>query len=162
MLAYHPVIDANHCAFRIVTLLTDIKHDPVLWDHLKLLDFYLVFPHLLSAVRLPHGMKKQVRWGTNPYEEVINPQRLMFELGSIQEQTARSLVAKGILDRDAFVAGKASLLRPEVLASVHSDTDFRSTDWYRLITDQLATMRLDGRDGLKARTGLMEFRYDAV
>jgi len=99
MIIYHPAYDLNHCAYRFITLLSDIDGNKTEWDTLQLLDFYYVFPHFLSEIRLPKNpiaTKNKLKKISGPYETLPNPQRLMFELSALHKETARALVAKGI------------------------------------------------------------------
>ena len=168
MLLYHPLYDAHHCVYRLLMLRRDCVISDLYWDQLKILDFYNLFPHFLSDIRLPRELisrRPLLRRIKKPYEDLPSSKRLVFELGEIQEQTAKSMVAKGIFDRDALVQGKIvvreNMIDKKLLSLIESNP-FRDQEWYKFLTTELSLVPVFGADGLKDRTGLMEYRYDAV
>ncbi|HGA8765958.1 TPA: ABC-three component system middle component 5, partial [Salmonella enterica subsp. enterica serovar Virchow] len=46
MLIYHPAYDAYHCLFRMIALIDHVNEIEV--DKARILDFYLIFPALVS------------------------------------------------------------------------------------------------------------------
>ena len=73
MLIYHPALDAYHCVFRVLALLSECKEMEK--DRLQILDFVLCFPSVVSAFRLPPGStaaKKAVATSDSPYRAPIN------------------------------------------------------------------------------------------
>ena len=166
MIIYHPAYDLNHCAFRFITLLSDIDENQIECETLQILDFYYVFPHLLSNIRLPRNpvaTKQTLKNIPNPYETLPNPRQLMFSLKALHQETARALVAKGILDKDLYfksIIGLYSERVPEALNDQIKKNEKRNTQWYKLIVKVLANYPVNGKNGLKDRTQLMEFRYD--
>jgi hypothetical protein len=168
MLIYHPAYDFNHCIFRFITLLYDIDENQTNWETMQILDFYYVFPHLLADIRLPRNpiaTKKTLALIPPPYEALPNPRRLMFELKALHQEAARALVAKGILDKDLFLKNIVRIYTdkvPEALFVQINKNDKRNTTWYKLIVKHLATYPTNGKNGLKDRTQLMEYRYDTI
>jgi hypothetical protein len=166
MIIYHPAYDLNHCAFRFITLLSDIDGNQTKWETMQILDFYYVFPHLLYDIRLPRNpiaTKKTLKFIPNPYETLPNPRRLMFELRALHQEAARALVAKGILDKNLFLKNIIRLYSeriPEALRLQINNNENRNTIWYQLIVKCLAMHPINGKNGLKDRTQLMEYRYD--
>lgn len=166
MLAYHPMDDANHCALRILSILHDATVSQLSMDALRILDFYVLFPERLETFRFPKsvkGARKIVSAIPKPYEIQISNQLIFAKLSKIQEQTVRSLVARGILSRMGYLEDKAELDKKTLSAditSILSNQGFRDSDWYQLIIDPLAKLPVFGADGLKSRSGLMEFRHD--
>lgn len=148
--------------------MTDIEKDEMSWDHLKILDFYVLFPHLISSISLPREMvehKAKLKKVLPPYENLPSPSRLMFELGQIQEQTIKSLIAKGIAEKEPFLSGKVKfrfLILPKEIHKTIADEKFRQQVWYKFLTTTLMQIPLKGAHGLKDRTGLMEYRYDVA
>ena len=138
-------------------------------ERLRLLDFYLLFPSAVVEMRLPRGAtawRKRFRGLSNPYVFPEGSSRSVFrQVRPIHEHGVALLAAKGLLDPDAFQEGRIeSSFRslPAGLAElVHSLTepDAMVLRFFREVADQLA---LVGRDGLKDRSGLMEFRYDTT
>lgn len=166
MIIYHPAYDINHCAFRFINLLFDIKHNQLEWEKLQILDFYYVFPHLLADIRLPRNQvatKGSLKSISASYESLPNPRRLMFGLKALHNETARALVAKGIFAKELYLKNiiKLSIQKiPGNLICRIEENMKRNTHWYKVLVSVLAEYELNGKDGLKDRTQLMEFRYD--
>lgn len=56
MLVYHPAYDAYHCLFRMMAIMENTNRLEI--DKLKILDFYILFPALLSEVKMPREFIK--------------------------------------------------------------------------------------------------------
>ena len=166
MIIYHPASDINHCAFRFINILSDVENNQLDWQTLQILDFYYVFPHFLADIRLPRNpitTKSKLKNIPAAYEALPNPRRLMFGLKALHNETARALVAKGLLEKEPFLKNTIKLdtskIPPALNGRVEVNTK-RNTTWYKLLVQVLAHHPLNGKDGLKDRTQLMEFRYD--
>jgi hypothetical protein len=166
MLTYHPIHDIHHCAFRLLSILMDVNKEQIEWERLQIMDFYYVFPHLISTIRLPRerGFNKSIANISKPYVNMPDSNRLMFELMAIQAETGRGLAAKSIFDREKYIYGKVMLnqhrLTTELMGLINSNP-IRAESWYYPTIKMLVSLPLDGDNGLKARTKLMEYKYDA-
>ncbi|MBF0408966.1 MAG: hypothetical protein HQM10_16585 [Candidatus Riflebacteria bacterium] len=166
MITYHPARDVNHCAFRLISLLRDIEQNKTDWERLKLLDFYFLFPHFLVDITLPRNpilTKKELQKIEKPYEAITNPRKMLFELRALHNAAIRGLVAKGIINKELFLKNIIKLeigKLPEKLIGRIEENEKRATQWYRLIVNFLSKFPFNGKDGLKERSGLLEFRYD--
>lgn len=168
MLTYHPIHDPSHCIFRILCLAHDIENEKIPVDLIRILDFYILFPHTLTSMSLPRDRldtKRVFKAVKPPYENLPTSSRLMFELSSIQDQALKSLMAKGILEQEALSSGyvfvRKTMLPQEVLSLINEST-FRKTEWYQALVNIISNIPLKGSGGLKDRSGLMEYRYDNV
>jgi hypothetical protein len=162
------MFDPHHCALRLACLAGDSERSDMEWGHARILDFFITFPHLLSNVRV---MKKDLSHRQAigsvplPYENLSSPSRLFFQLAEIQERAVRLLAAGGVVNRSAFLDGVFRLAdsgMPDAIKKIAQSLAYRQSDWYSFIVKQLAGYPLGGPNGLKARSGLMEFRHDAV
>lgn len=168
MLLYHPMLDPYHCAFRLSCIASDCAAIPLEWDRLKVLDFFATFPHLLNTFRLPQEMRSSrsaLRSAPPPYEVLPSRTRLFFQLNEIQVAAARLLVGGGMFDRQCFQDGVVKLTsagQESRLTKIIEHAGLRTAAWYQVLTKQLCAIPLNGRNGLKERSGLMEFRHDAT
>jgi hypothetical protein len=169
MLVYHPMFDPYHCALRLTCVLVDSKAKQIEWDRLRLLDFFVVFPHLLSRIRLPRNLfpkRKIIQSIPPPYEFLPEPHRLFYQLNEIQVPTARVLAAQGYIDPEALTQGTVTLVKTNDLSSkldnFETPISFRTTNWYSIIVNDLSAYPLNGKDGLKDRAGIMEFHHDSL
>jgi hypothetical protein len=165
MLIYHPAFDAYHCTFRMLVISDLIPKMEA--DKLRILDFYLTFPGALALATLPQvlGLRKAAKAARNPYREPVNPRNAFKEIREIQETSMRCLAAAGLIDKDELNSGMVVRTGEPVVPSLRELIDsfvLRESDAYNVILKQLADIPLSGPDGLKGRSGLMEYRYDTV
>lgn len=165
-LVYHPAYDLHHGAFRFSVLLAALPERVYAIDHLRILDFYYLFPHEIGKVRFPaaHSARKQ-RWKKLDarYEQLHNPYRVFHELAPFQMAALRGLVARGLLDPGGFQRDRTTALSGEMpggLGSLIANARLRDSELLSVIVDVLAPITMYGHNGLKARTQLFEHRYD--
>lgn len=166
MLIYHPALDAYHCVFRVLALLSECKEMEK--DRLQILDFVLCFPSVASAFRLPPGStaaKKAVASCDSPYRAPINPKAIFTSLNKTQDAAITCLEAADLLCRDqaddADVKCIDALLPTELKARVDA-LKVLEAPFFKDMLPLLMSLPLQGPDGLKARSGLAEYRYDAL
>ncbi len=168
MLSYHPMIDPYHCSLRISSVAADINANELEWDRVRLIDFYVAFPSLMTSFKFPQSFikaKASFRELPSPYENIANASRLFFQIGEIQSAAARLLAGRGILSDKALLDSKVVLLSSDKLVELKlllSKVKFRETSWYRELLQIMADHPLNGKGGLKDRSGLMEYRHDAI
>ena len=168
MMIYHPVFDVNHCLYRILLALETSVHEKFDWTLLRLMDFYVLFPHLLKEIKpFPSSLqpfKKIVNTIPDSYEVLPNPKRVLFELDSIQNVAIQNLIAKELINVSEFdkhIISRTSEKLPENLSEQLASDRRVNEEWYRLIVNELPLSEFEGKTGLKARSKLMEYKYDA-
>lgn len=168
MLIYHQRNDVFHCTFRLLSILSIIGQNDIEFSRLKMIDFYIVFPHLISSISFPHvaGVKKikdEVQTFPVPYEMLPSRRMLFSEMGDFQLQAIDILKAKNILEvnREGIIS-KAENFDSEEIQTLVKDNSITSSVFYKSFISILMGCDLYGNNGLKQRTGLMEYRYDAV
>ena len=167
MLIYSQAYDLYHTMFRILQI-TEKTKEVLEVDKLRILDFYLAFPAELLEIRSFSGFKKYEKYlkaETNSYERVIDRKRLFFKMEHIQISAIKALISYGLLNPVEFKNGKIKRtenLIPGNLNSRINNANDESQNLITLITGPLASMNLYGHLGLKVRTNLIEFKYDAV
>lgn len=164
MLIYHPAYDAYHCLFRMLAILE--KAGRVEVDKLKILDFYILFPSMLSKVKMPReffGIKKIASAICNQYHDPINPKVAFKDMRYIQDAAIKCMLASGYIIADeldsGYVKRSEKALPAKIALKVKGFLD-ENEPFSSFITSELATLSLLGSEGLKARTQLMEYRYD--
>ena len=167
MLIYHPVYDVNHCLYRFLLILENSTHEDFDWDAIKLLDFYLLFPHMLKAIKpMPASLRafsKVIKQIPDAYEALPNAKRVLFDLGNLQNTAMMNLMAKELVDTELFhrkVIKRSEKELPEKLKGGVKENPVVSEEWFRLIVNELPLAPFGGQSGLKKRSGLLEFRYD--
>ncbi|WP_448118157.1 ABC-three component system middle component 5 [Pseudomonas serbica] len=166
MLIYHPAYDAYHCVFRMLCIVSELQS--VELDKARLLDFYLLFPSAIAKIRLPkshYSGRQLAKLLANVYRDPINPSATFRELRYIQEAALKCMVASGFVDAKSYESGlmvRTKLPLPESMLEATSAYIKNNLELTGFVLGELATIPLKGLDGLKDRTGLMEYRYDVV
>lgn len=164
MLIYHPGYDVNHCCYRILNILFNTDDNQLNHDLLKLFDFYYLYPHLLKGFNgLPKPLcyqKKLISSIDEPFEITPNPKNLFFEVSTLQEDAINSLIQKGLITIEGKLISLSIENVPSTLAQKFEDGVFNSSDVHKMLLKSLPKVTLKGLNGLKAKSGLMEYRYD--
>lgn len=166
MLIYHPAFDINHARLRIVQILEGLRDREVPFDLLRILDFYFLFPHLLADVQLKKGMtrvKRELGARGNKYNRVPAPRILIRQMEGIHETAVRALQASKLVDvpaRDMAIVKRSDVPLPDELKKVIADQPEQEQALASILSSEVATIPLNGPNGLKARSGLLEYRYD--
>jgi len=167
MLIYHPAQDANHCVFRALLILEHTVHDHIDINLYRLLDFYILFPHLLKDITpLPIELRaysKLLKLIPEPFESMRNTHRILHGLEALQTASIHNLLAKRLLDIDSFKSKnlkRTNLPIPADLVNAITTAENTDKEWFRMVVNELPLIEFSGMTGLKKRAGLMEFRYD--
>lgn len=166
MLIYHPAFDIFHCSFRLLRLLENLPKVQLEVDRLRILDFYLLFPTLLQNVTFPRNAtsyRGTIRALDIPYERIDDPFKIFLQIEPLQIAALRCLASYDILDAEQLTEGK--ILRtekhlPKQLKEAIENAYAENRDLTNLLTGPLFDLDFYGNSGLKARSSLMEHRYD--
>lgn len=166
MLIYHPAYDAYHCIFRAL-LITDVIN-VIEVSKLRILDFYYCFPAELQKVRLPKGhaeVKKLAQKAKNIYHGPVSAIQTFREMEHIQLAAFRTLAASRLIDAAELESGlfrRTETALPESLRSSLNEAAEEHKSLMQYMTEKFVEIPLLGENGLKHRTGLMEYRYDII
>jgi ABC-three component (ABC-3C) system Middle Component 5 len=167
MLIYHPAYDLYHCTFRFLRLLEKLPKLPHEVDKLRILDFYLLFPSLLKRVSpLPRNaliFRRILKSFSDTYEEIADPHKLFSQLEPFQIASLRYLSSSDVLDAEHLSKGKVSRTArglPTPLLDSINRANSEDAELLDFLIGPFFELDFYGSDGLKARTKLMEFRYD--
>ena len=167
MLIYHQAQDINHCVYRLLLILENSNQEQLSIEVYRLIDFYTLFPFLLKQIKpLPNSLRRLRNTFNDieePFESLKNTKRILHELERLQTITIQNLLAKNLLDKKAFEQG--FLKRTEKGLSEKLDQELSSSrlsanEWFKVLVEDFPNAKFLGRGGLKARTGMMEYRYD--
>ncbi|MDI1275566.1 ABC-three component system middle component 5 [Polaromonas sp.] len=166
MLIYHPAFDAYHCVFRMLKVLAKV---PTLeFAKLRILDFYLCFPAEVSDIQIPReqvGIKKAAKEIRNEYRGPVSVSRTFRDMEAIHLAAARLLASSRFLDPTSLENGiivRTETPLPEALDKKLQEEVFLEGSVPDYIVSRMSQIPLTGMNGLKQRTGLMEYRYDAA
>ena len=170
-LTFQAAFDPFHAVFRLFRLRPVIEEiGPVHRDLVRILDFYLLFPFRIDGIRLnpKHRSHKKLAAaysGTKPYGDLPDSVVLFERMAPMQAAAMETLVAQGFLDSSAFERGVVEVTDKETpadLAPRLASLNERQSDLILFLEVLASEYPLAGDGGLKARTGLIEYRYDPV
>ncbi|WP_291152286.1 ABC-three component system middle component 5 [Flavobacterium sp. UBA7680] len=167
MLVYHSAFDMYHCIYRLIQLLSNLKEEYVELERLRIWDYYLAFPNEMAKIRYEKGNKDIQNLFPkkyNPYEAVID-NRIIFEKMKPYQMTAiKTLASYGLIKKDYLTENRITkidkILFDNLLKNYEPLSD-REDNIIRIMTSYFYQMPLYGEKGLKDRTNLLEYRYDA-
>lgn len=160
---YHPRNDIYHCCYRIISVLK-ISNSPISTEQLRMIDFYLVFPNFAQEISFPRGnnkLKNRLKKSKPPFEEMPNKKILFYELKNYQYIALSILRAKSLISIDNDLINKTSNFHTLPKNFFENNNIINNPDYNELIKC-LLTIETLGENGLKKRTGLLEYRYDAI
>jgi hypothetical protein len=164
MLIYHPAFDAYHCTLRFIALLTAVRRIDV--EKARILDYYLAFPSAILSMRLPAELntaRPMLRRLKNIYRDPIAEQRTFAEMRHVQLSALNCLAASEIIDADELSNGiveRSKHALPGELEEAVQQFAADEGEVIELLTSKIADIPTAGPNGLKDRSGLLEYRYD--
>ncbi len=167
MLVYHPAFDPYNCAFRMLQLLDYMKLSEIELDRLRIWDFYFTFPNEVRKITFPQSLAplKQIfkKKESNPYEDIIDTRGIADRMKPYQMSALKSLASYELIDSKMLsekVVKRTNKEVPKNLLEKFGELTIEKENILKLITG-FSDLPLYGKMGLKARTGLIEFKYDS-
>ena len=167
MLVYHPAFDLYNCIFRMLQLLAYSKEEEIPLDKLRIWDFYLTFPNLVREMTFPtdlrHLKENIFKEKNNPYEEITDQKQIFDRMKMYQISAIKCLASYGFVDSKLLDKNKIKKTGKEIpveLLEQLKDLKNQKGNVIKLLTSDLVSLPLFGDKGWKARTGLLEFKYD--
>ena len=169
MIVYNQGFDVYHTIFRISSLLNHYSGEDLEIERLRIWDFYLAFPRETSKIRF--GNKKEDRViknlfpdKDNPYQRIANPSKLFGRMQPYQLNAIKTLASYGVINKDYLLLNRITNVNKTVLKKLldlNDDYTDREINIIKIMTSYFNLMPMYGDLGLKSRTGLLEYRYDA-
>jgi ABC-three component (ABC-3C) system Middle Component 5 len=170
-LSYQAAFDPFHAMYRDLRILNAIGPlKPLFVDQVRILDFYLLFPFKISAIRLIpqhrrfRGLADDYE-NAQPYGSQPDNAQIFARMKPIQIAALESLAEKQIIDAAELKNGnvvRTEISLPPALVARVSSANVREPKLMEAISALGSEYPLLGQNGLKDRTGLLEYRYDAV
>lgn len=168
MLTYQPQNDVYYGIFRFLSILTRDSSKEYNIDLFKILDFYLLFPNFIPDIRVTNELlkdKNKFKLYKNAYAIEGNQKQIFHKLNKIQDKIIEILVTKNILNiakiKIDIISLNPNIDIPFFLLQQIEAKNYENYNLLEFLT-KLSTLPFYGEDGLKDRTGLMEYRYDGV
>ena len=170
-LTFQAAFDPFHAVFRLFRLEPVLRRlGPVNRDLVRILDFYLLFPFRVNEIRLnpKHRSYKKLAAtysGAMPYGELPDSVVLFERMAAMQVAAMETLAAQEFLDASALGNDMIEVTDKQIptdLVPRLSDLNVRQSDLMSFLEFLASEYPLTGEGGLKARTGLIEYRYYPV
>lgn len=170
-ISYQPAFDPYHTMYRLIRILIACGDAAsLLVDHVRILDFYLLFPFRISNIRLVPQHRRfrsaaltyedRRPYGSPPEDVLIFDRMKTMQLAALD-----TLATNGIIDQKDWQRGIVVRTKNPIPADLRARANSANAAdslLMEMIVALATEYSLLGRDGLKARTGLLEHRYDAA
>jgi hypothetical protein len=130
---------------------------------MQILDFYFLFPGLLRNITWPKELglhREYINSFKRPYALIIDSKSLIKHLEHQATDVLHYMAAYDIIDVDKSRKNIILLNNKERINEIVGKTGNYNSDLLDFLVNVLAKIPLDGKKGLKHRTGLFEYRYD--
>lgn len=148
MIIYHPFKDANHCLYRIISLLYKNKSS-VSEEQISFMDFYYLFPSQLKNItgwpRSNSKLATDIVKIDDSYEKIENPRRVFFELSIIRKNTLAHLFSKKILSLNENTLYLHEEKIPADLINKLQTDSFRKGFEYNVIAKEIPKIKFKGK-----------------
>ena len=164
---YQPAFDPFHTIYRIFRLRDYMRHVEV--EKGRIVDFYLLFPFRMDEIRFKRGdlvYRKTAQFYEERRGYAIQPaSRALFDsMRPVYDAAAQTMAAEGYLDPACLLKGVLTTTSKPIPADLSGRVATDNSAEQNLLDCLAALLEYDnlGTNGLKARTGLMEYRNDAA
>lgn len=170
-LTFEPALDPFHAIFRLLRLRPSLmKVGPLPRDQVRILDFYLLFPYRAVDIRLTPQHRKYRKLASQyesvrPYGDQPEDSALLKRMEPMQLAALDTLAGHNLIDFERWRLGEVRITTaqvPEDLAGRVEAANKHDSELMDFLDTLGSAYQLTGPGGLKDRTGLLEYRYDAV
>jgi hypothetical protein len=169
-LSFQPAFDPFHAVYRFLRLWPILERGPLSCDTVRILDFYLLFPFRIRNIRFtrPHMRYRKLAAAyasTRPYGEQPEDRTVFARMEPMQNAALDTLASHEMIEPSQLALGQVEITDlplPEDIAVRVAAANSRDADLIEFLGVLASEYELLGPNGLKARTELMEFRYDPV
>ena len=168
---YKPAFDLYHCVCRFMIMISKIENGvEIEVDRLRIYDFLVLFPYKIKTIPLKRNEKnlreaiKELKIEEeNPYNHVSNDKVVFDRLKSYQLSALNYIASYGIIDSKQLLNNYIQLKKKDKLTDFLSRFDIGNDeknsllDWLFRNFNEIPFM---GKNGLKDRTQLMEWKND--
>lgn len=171
MRTYNPAFDLYHSIFRMAHIAAKLEDSESLEvDKVRIWDFYLLFPDKVYSIHLRNDEEKikeyrnLIKKHNNPYDYHGDNRKLFEWIKPVQVSALGCLVSCGILNKEKYEEGRVCVGNRDVLTAFLQKAGaitHREQNVLAFMSFLSRAMSMTGAYGLKARTELLESKYDA-
>ncbi|VXD11634.1 ABC-three component system middle component 5 [Marinoscillum sp. 108] len=172
MIVYQKAYDLYHTVYRLIKLLAHFRGDgDIEIDRLRIWDYYVLFPNRMRAIKHKKSEKdikaiihQYILRPENPYEPLHNDRKTFEKIKPYQLTAIKCLASYGMINKDYLNNNRITSISRDFFSKY--DEDFKNLsiqeeNAIKLLTSHYYKISLFGPYGLKAKTGLLESKYDA-
>jgi hypothetical protein len=163
MLVYHPAFDAYHGIFRALLLLESTAAKKMPFDALRIVDLLLLFPYLLGDFKFPKGAGftgRKLAGQQSRFNSLPAPSTFATQMRGMHQEIVSALAGNNLIEAGALKLGSVERTSAAVPAEIFKAATTEDIELSTFLGSTIAPIPLHGKDGLKARSKLLEFRYD--
>ncbi|MGS4347108.1 ABC-three component system middle component 5 [Myroides odoratus] len=171
MIVYQQGFDIYHTIYRIINLLGKFNYsDSIELDRLRIWDYYLLYPNKMKSISLKNSEKdikliinNFIDRKDNPYELILDDRKMLEKLKPIQIGALKYLASIGLINKDFSSINRISKISEDVLIKLNKISEKPTVveeNTISLLVGHFYHIPLNGNDGLKKRTKLLENKYD--
>lgn len=170
MLIYDQALDPYHCAVRILALINsagEMQTDLTV-DATRIANYFLVYPQQMLNFTFPAeflSIRAAAKKMQNPYRHTSGDKITFERMRPIFIAALSGLVAADLADVHALKQGLIKPTErdlPSALANAVRRFRDRQTDVGKFLLSEFLLLQTHGSNGIKHRSGLLEYRYDPV
>ena len=128
---------------------------------LCILDFYVLYPFLITRASMPDRIRREFRelelpLAKDQFIQIPSAKSLFRDIAVFQRTTISNLAAKGLIQRDAFLKGTAQLnitQIPSTLLNQMRQQNEHQSAFIEFLVHRFGSIELIGPRGLRALTG---------
>lgn len=169
MLIYDPALDLSHYVFRLLRFLEAIENIEVEVEKYRIIDFYVLYPTALAKFRSPGNsmteVKKVLKSIENKYNSIQSPKLHFKKIENLQNAALTYMVSIQILDAVSFkgkIIKRTTKSLPLELMKKIQQSNATNDVVEKYIYEDMFALPLLGSKGLKDRSELLEYKYDAL
>ncbi|EIM26827.1 ABC-three component system middle component 5 [Microvirga lotononidis] len=172
-ISYSAAQDPFHAVFRMLSLLKEPVPITYEVERVYIYDFYICFPWQIGKIEGVRSIPDFIRdrnalkriYVQNEYEQIPEPRIMLQRMRPAQLAALNSLSSYGFLVPEHLKCGNVTRTDEPLPQSLEGKVNAFSEAnraLFDFIKKKLSTLPLSGPNGLKAKTGLEEYRYDYV
>lgn len=168
MLIYSPAFDISHCVFRFFYILNILENNiPYEIEKILIIDFYLAYPGCFCEFKFPlaiKNIKNEFKDIKKDYRDPIISSQTFRKVSILQRKALASILSQGYLDIESYKNGYIKKNRKDfpldLINNLLNFSFYGNKKLPLILIISLLDIDLNGDNGLKARSGLMEYRYE--
>ncbi|NNU33698.1 hypothetical protein HK413_05230 [Mucilaginibacter sp. S1162] len=143
-----------------------MERDSIELERIRIWDFYLTFPNEARKIKFPMQLAELKKIfkdkAANPYEDLIDPRRILQRMQSFQMAALRCPASYGLIDGELLIKKMVKRTDKPIPDAIKVNFQKNSPERDNIIKLVIgfADLPLYGAVGLKERSGLLDFKYD--